>query len=404
MNYTSLSDTAVFDVFIYQNDVYHPLVDSNHPTPYIELFASRRKDENQAFLYFKTHTNRVSSLNNAFFSHFDRTPIVVDGSTMPIMANISIDVNIYYDVEFQARNSKSVIEILQAVEGAISIDRLSVTNSLNSILISDSYTSSHVSISNSSMNGFIQFVPPVFFSWRGNLDLYCNMGSLQSSYVSSSDPALFLDLPYALPCEIYFHTDDDSQFAIWIQYVGGEWDSVVNITDVSNDQLTPSQTKYYPFEYYPFYNYQLHKYPLAESVFSSKTNKIRLTINNNDFTTKVRVKSAKVSKLLALNDFVSANSTFLFSNILGERNASISSTFPSNLKWNISNGFLNFYVKANTSSQFTFGSDLLSSKNESGNKIVGLEFLMLSSMPIQPGIGKAKINRKQMLMNTHWHY
>ena len=117
----------------------------------------------------------------------------------------------------------------------------------------------------------------------------------------------------------------------------------------------------------------------AVTSFTSVSNAIRLILNS-DFSYGNIIVRAVQSPLLALNDFVSVESTPLFTNLF-QKNASVSSN-SGNLNWTIADGCLCFNLKANTSSQITFSSDLINNKAYS-NRIVGLSCYLLTPWPLQ---------------------
>ena len=120
----SASDSIVFEMYNYAQNLNHPLINANQTVVYIESFASRPKSERQAFIYFKTKSNMSTSsiLDNVWFNKLtSRAPMLVDGF-MPKLAHIRMtesgvgygyDNNVFtiLNTKGQSKNKNSLINI-----------------------------------------------------------------------------------------------------------------------------------------------------------------------------------------------------------------------------------------------------------------------------------------------------
>ena len=228
-----------------------------------------------------------------------------------------------------------------------------------SIMICDSVPT-HVTISNMRVAGSIQLMP--FWSLASsapatNLDVLCDVESL---FVS--DSLFILNGMYKYPCRIYFHTGLTSHFEIIAMSVSTTG-SVVVVENATSQFLNPT----------PGDN--------SATRFVSTTNAIILTFNANFTDGQLMIKALpKTSPLFGLNDFVSPQSTYIFSNLFQMNNASWITS--SGVSWDISNSALNMRLNANTDSRFTFASMRLNNSKMS-TKVVGMAFYMASAFDCQ---------------------
>jgi hypothetical protein len=318
------------------------VIDGSRTNDY--LIVSRRYTEKQHMIYFFMKTNQTSSLiNHVNFRNFQTYQntekiMVIDGY-MPKFSNLNFDYR------------QSEICVIQAFDEKISFENINTGE--NGFISISSDTNANIEISNVNINT-VRILPPwsiLDYYYTNNLDIFCNLGNSNSYYVSSLDSrasTVILKGIYKLPCQICFTTDLGSHFSILTR-----GNVPVDITDLNNQSKIVNSV-------------------LTGNLINSfaLSNKICITFKNQY---SVIIRAFRQDPIFALNDFASANSTYLFSNL-----------FKANFSYlKIENMSLNFYTVSNSSSVMSFESNQIENKNDSLKKIVGILFYINTPIPLE---------------------
>jgi hypothetical protein len=326
------------------------VIDGSRTNDYFnDPIVSRRETEKQLLIYFFMKTNQTASILNHvnfrnFYDYFydDAHKIMTIDGYMPKLSNLNFDYR------------PNEICVIQAFDEKISFENLNIGG--NGVISISSLVKVNIEISNVNINS-VRILPPWSILgntyYTNNLDIFCNLGNLNSYYVSSLDSrasTVILNRIYKLPCQICFTTDLGSHFSILTR-----GNVPVDITDVN--QNSPKT---------------------LSSVFTGDSNTTFTLSNQVCITFKSRensviIRAYRQDPIFALNDFASANSTYLFSNL-----------FRANVSYRkIENMSLNFYTVSNSSSVMSFESNQIENKNDSLKKIVGILFYINTPIPLE---------------------